>query len=241
METSRNCLLASLALPDLAPLARHFKRVALDHAAVLQEQDAPVESVYFPLSGVVSLLSVMQSGEAVESAIVGREGAIGLFADFGPWRACARAIVQAPGVAEAIALPQFRTVVSQSEPILRRMLRYKETLSAQTQQTAACNALHSVEQRMARWLLQMADRLDDHALPITQDTLSQMLGVRRTTVTLVAQKLQHDGVIRYRRGRIELANRSALQPLACECYQTCHRRLDALFSEAAPLKAPAHA
>jgi CRP-like cAMP-binding protein len=241
METNRNRLLSSLPAPDLTLLARHFKRVSLDHGAVLQEQEAPVEWVYFPLSGVVSLMSVMQSGEAVESAVVGREGAIGLFADFGPWHACARAIVQAPGVAESIALAQFRTVASQSEPIRRLMLRYKETLSAQTQQTVACNALHSVEQRMARWLLQMADRLDNHALPITQDTLSQMLGVRRTTVTLVAQKLQHDGMIRYRRGRIEVANRFALQMLACECFATCRRRLDALFSEAAPLKAPAHA
>jgi CRP-like cAMP-binding protein len=241
METNRNRLLSSLLAPDLALLARHFKRVSLDHGAVLQEQEAPVEWVYFPLSGAISLLSVMQSGEAVESAVVGREGALGLFADFGPWRACVRAIVQAPGIAECIPLTQLRTIVSQSEPIRRLMLRYKETLSAQAQQTAACNALHSVEQRMARWLLQMHDRLDDYALPITQDALSQMLGVRRTTVTLVAQKLQHDGVIRYRRGRIELANRSTLQTLACECYQTCRRRLDALFSEAAPLQALAHA
>jgi CRP-like cAMP-binding protein len=240
LETSRNRLLSSLPAFDSALLARHFRRVPLDHGAVLQEQEALVEWVYFPLSGAVSLLAVMQAGEAVETAVIGHEGAVGLFADFGPWRACIRAVVQAPGIAECIALPQFRTIVSQREPIHRLMFRYKETLLAQTQHSAACNALHSVEQRMARWLLQMADRLDDNALPVTQDTLSQMLGVRRTTVTLLAQKLQHDGLIRYRRGRVEVANRSALQALACECYATCRRRMDALFHEPAPVvKAPA--
>jgi CRP-like cAMP-binding protein len=238
MESSRNALLAALPLPELGLLARHFRRVSLDPAAVLQEQEAAVEWVYFPLSGAVSLLAVMQSGETIETAIIGREGAVGLFADFGPWRACTRAVVQAAGIADCIPLAQLRTIVSQSEPIRRLMLRYKETLSAQSHQTAACNALHSVEQRMARWLLQMADRLDDCALPITQDTLSQMLGVRRTTVTLVAQALQQNGTIRYRRGRIEVANRAALGALACECYATCRRRTDAVLAEAAPLKSP---
>jgi CRP-like cAMP-binding protein len=236
----RNRLLSSLSDPDLALLAHHFRRVPLDHGAVLQEHEAPVESVYFPLSGAVSLLAVMQAGEAVETAVIGHEGAVGLFADFGPWRAGIRAVVQAPGIAERIALPQFRTIVSQSEAIRWLMFRYKETLSTQTQQSAACNVLHSVEQRMARWLLQMADRLDDTTLPVTQDALSQMLGVRRTTVTLMAQKLQHEGLIRYRRGRVEVANRSALQALACECYATCRRRMDALFHEAArAVKVPA--
>src|SRR5580693_2663732 len=104
MEKSQNRLLASLAGPDLALLARQFRRVALDAGAILQEVEAEVEWVYFPLSGAVSLLAVTRGGEGVETAVVGREGAVGLFADFGPWRSCLRALVQAPGVAETIAL-----------------------------------------------------------------------------------------------------------------------------------------
>jgi CRP-like cAMP-binding protein len=224
---------------DLAVLAHHFRRVTLDHGALLQEQDAPVEHVYFPLSGAVSLLAVMQGGEGVQTAVVGREGAIGLFADFGSWRACTRAIVQAPGIAETIPLPHLRAAASQSEALRRTLLRYKETLSAQAQQTAGCNALHSVEERTARWLLQLADRIEHNELPVTQDTLSQMLGVRRTTVTLVAQKMQHDGLIRYRRGRIIITDRTTLQGLACECYATSRRRAEAPFEEAEPVRTTA--
>jgi CRP-like cAMP-binding protein len=239
MEKGRNRLLASLAPPDFTLLARHLKSVALDHGAVLHEQGAPVETVYFPLSGAVSLLAVMQSGEAVETSIVGNEGAIGLFAEFGPWQACTRATVQAPGAAESVPAAVFKIVASNNERIRRLMHRYKETLSAQTQQSVACNALHSVEERVARWLLQLADRIDNVELPITQDALSQMLGVRRTTVTLIAQKLQDDGIIRYRRGRIVVTDRAALQGLACECYATCRRRAEALFEEPDFVRAPA--
>jgi CRP-like cAMP-binding protein len=229
MDSRENRLLASLPAPDLALIARHLKRVPLDHAAVLQEEDAPVELVYFPLSGAVSLLVVMQDGDAVETAIIGHEGAVGLFADFGPWQAGTRAIVQAPGIAECIPAPLLNTIAGQSPEISRSLLRYKEALSAQVQQTAACNALHSVEQRMARWLLQALDRCDNAELPVTQDLLSQMLGVRRTTVTITARKFQYDGLIRYRRGRIVVVNPEALERLACECYGTCQRRLEAAF------------
>jgi len=239
MDRTRNRLLACLGPMDLALLAHQWRRTTLDHGAVLQEQDAPVEHVYFPLSGAVSLLAVMRGGEGVETAIVGREGAVGLFADFGPWRACDRAVVQAPGIADVVSLPQLRSAANQSEALRRTLLRYKETVSAQAQQAAACNALHSVEERTARWLLQLSDRIEHNELPVTQDTLSQMLGVRRTTVTLVAQKLQHDGLIRYRRGRIIITDRAALQALACECYATSRRRTEAPFEEADLLRTSA--
>jgi CRP-like cAMP-binding protein len=229
MGPSRNRLLASLPASDLSLIARHLKRIPLDHAAVLQEQDAPVELVYFPLSGAISLLTVMRDGDAVETAIIGREGAAGLVADFGPWLACTRAIVQAPGSAECIPAPLLKAIAGQSDETSRLLLRYKEALSAQVQQTAACNALHSVEERMARWLLQALDRCDSPELPVTQDFLSQMLGVRRTTVTIVARKFQYDGLIRYRRGRIVVVDRDALQKLACECYETCRHRSEAVL------------
>jgi CRP-like cAMP-binding protein len=231
--------LASLPAPDLALLARHLNRVHLEHGAVLQEPDCPVEEVYFPLMGAISLLAVMRDGHAVETAIIGREGAIGLFADFGPWRAATRAMVQAPGIAERLPRPIFEMVASQSEPVRRLMLRYKEIFAEHTHQTAACNGLHTVEQRMARWFLQMQDRIEDADLPVTQEMLAQMLGVRRTTVTLVAQNLQSDGLVHYRRGRVSINNPAGLRARACECYDTSFQRLQAFFGRLDIAKAPA--
>jgi CRP-like cAMP-binding protein len=221
-----NRLLSCLTAPDLALLSPALKRVALKQGSVLHEPDSSIETVYFPLSGAVSFLAVMKGGEAVELASVGREGAVGLSAHSGFWRARSRAIVQVPGLAKAIPSHVLRTAIGKSEHIRDLMVRYMETFLAQSQQLAACNALHSVEERLARWLLQLSDRIGTAELPVTQELISQMLGVRRTTVTLVAQKLQHDGLLRYRRARITIVNPAALHALACECYEalTADRR-----------------
>jgi CRP-like cAMP-binding protein len=227
MDASRNGLLASLPAPDLPLIKPHLKHVPLHPAAVLQGQEASVEHVYFPLSGAVSLLTVMEDGNAVETLIIGREGAIGLGADFGPWIACTRAVVLAHGVAECIPAAALEGVARKSQEIARMLLRYKEALCSQVHQIAACNALHSVEQRVARWLLQASGRSDDGEVLVTQEIISQMLGLRRTTVTIAARRFQRAGLIRHRRGHIAIANRAGLQKLACECYETCRRRLEA--------------
>jgi CRP-like cAMP-binding protein len=219
-----NRLLTALGASELALLAPHFKQVPLLHGAILHEPDSPSESIYFPLGGSVSLFVVMKAGEAVEVASVGREGAVGLSA-----HAHTKAIVQVPGFANAIPSRVLRAVKSQSEHIRDLMIRYKRTLSAQCQQIAACNALHTVEQRLARALLHMSDRIDTTELPVTQDILAQMLGVRRTTVTLVAQTLQRRGLIHCRRGRLSILKRDAVHEIACECYDAL-RQADALFS-----------
>lgn len=226
-----NRLLACLSAPDLALLTPHLRQVPLLHGAVLQEPERPVEWVYFPMSGAVSLLVVMKAGEAVEIATVGREGAIGLSAHSGPGRARTRAIVQVAGVAKAVAAPVLATTIGQSEDMRDVMVGYQGTLSAQSQRMAACNALHSVEERLARWLLQMSDRIEGAEIPITQDTLAHLLGVRRTTVTLVAHNLQGRGVIRYRRGHVVIASRRDLLALSCECYDAC-RQADELVQQA---------
>jgi CRP-like cAMP-binding protein len=150
-----NRLLARLAAPDFALLRPHFKQVSLLQGAVLQESETLIEWVYFPLSGVVSLVTVMKSGEAVEIASVGCDGAIGLSAHSGPWQAGARAIVQVPGIAKAIRAQLLGIAMGQNEHMRDVMIRYMEALWTQTRQIAACNALHSVEQRLARWPLQM--------------------------------------------------------------------------------------
>src|SRR5205823_7827115 len=169
---------------------------------VLQEQEARVGQVYFPLSGVVSLISVMQGGEVVETATIGREGAVGAFGGLGPWNAFSRAVVRLPGTAAAMSVAHFQAAVGQSDRIRNLILRYKETLLGQVQQTAACNALHPLEARLARWLVQAFDRTGDaRDLPLTQESIAQMLGARRTTVTFIARRLQDAGLISDRRGR----------------------------------------
>jgi CRP-like cAMP-binding protein len=205
--------------------------MSLPQGLVLQEQEALVEDVYFPSSGVISLISVMEGGEVVETATVGREGAVGAFGGLGPWRAFTRAVVQVPGAAAVISVARFQAAAGQSSRIRNLILRYKETLLAQVQQTAACNALHPLEARLARWLLQTLDRADDPALPLTQDLMARMLAVRRTTVTLIAGQLQEAGLISYRRGHLHVLDRSRLEETACECYGTIRRRTDAIFDD----------
>jgi CRP-like cAMP-binding protein len=224
-----NRLLASLARPDFALLVPYLKQVPLLQGAVLQEPKAPVELVCFPLSGAVSLCAVMKGGEAIEIASVGREGAVGLSIRPGPWHARSRAVVQVAGIAKAIPSQAIRAASAQSASIRDLIVTYEDSLSAQSRQLAACNALHSVEERLARWFLQLSDRIGSDELPVTQDTISQMLGVRRTTVTLVAQKFQQDGLISYRRARIHLVNPAGLRAIACECYDG--REQDALLDQ----------
>jgi CRP-like cAMP-binding protein len=165
---------------------------------------------------MISLLAVMSDGQGIETATVGSEGVVGAMSGFGIRRGFTRAVVQAPLVASRISCTQFQAAIQKSEANL--IVNYNELLLAQIQQTAACNALHATESRLARWLLQTRDRIDSDVLPLTQEFLSQMLGVRRTTVTLVARQLEQAGVIKNRRGRIIVMDRKGLEDMACECY-----------------------
>jgi CRP-like cAMP-binding protein len=219
-ECRANRLLAALEPADLKVLLPQFRVCALDPGAVLQEQGALVAHAYFLLNGVVSLVSVMEGGASAETVCVGREGAIGVFAGSGRWRSATRAVVQLPGTALSIPTAHLQTALSRRGHFKEIVLRYKEGLLAQAQQMSACNALHSLDARLARWLLQILDRVDGKFLLVTQEALSQTLGVRRTSVTLVAQNLQRKGLIRYRRGRIEIRSRQLLEAAACECYRT---------------------
>jgi CRP-like cAMP-binding protein len=216
----RNCLLESLPPAELDLLSRHLKRVSLDYQTVLHDQDSPAERIYFPLSGAIALLRAAQGGAAVMVATVGREGAVGFGPDLSPLHAGVRAVVQARGIAQSIAAPLFESLAQQNPEIRRLLHRSVATLSAQICQTAACNVLHSVEQRLASFLLQVAHRIEGNRIRGTQDVLSQMLGVRRTTITLVAGKFQQRGLVQYRRGQIELLDSGALEKVACECFAT---------------------
>jgi CRP-like cAMP-binding protein len=221
-----NRLLAALRPSDLSLLQPHLKQIMLEKGMRLQEQGDRVEQAYFPLSGTISLLAVMGDGQAIETAIVGREGTVGAISGLGPWHAASRAVVTVPGTAWVIATSRLQDAVRQNEHLRNILLHYKETLLAQVQQTAGCNALHNAEERLARRLLQTRDRIDSDRMPLTQDLLSQMLGLRRSTVTVVAGVLQTVGCIRYRRGYLEIIDRSALEQMACDCYDTIRQRTD---------------
>jgi CRP-like cAMP-binding protein len=237
-EKPENRLLASLEPVDLSLLTPHLRTGCFAKGAILQEQEATVAEVYFPLNGLVALVSVMDNGQIVESALVGREGAIGAFAGLGPWHAFTRAAVQISTTAAVIATPHFQAAVAKSERIRDLILRYKETLLGQVQQTAACNALHELEPRLARWLLQALDRTDEHELALTHDLIAQMLGARRSTVTVIANKFRDAGLIRYQRGCIVLLDRAGLEHAACECYRALRRRTEGVARPAEPAHAP---
>ena len=222
----RNRLLAALRPPEFLSLEPHLKETPLDQGSMLHEQGSQIERVYFPNSGMVSLLAVMEHGNAVETATIGREGAIGAMSGLGPRHAFTRAVVQMSGSAYQITTARFQEIVKKSAAIREVIVRHNEVLLAQVQQSAACNALHDAESRFCRWLLQSRDRSDSDIVPITQEFLAQMLGVRRTTVNLVAQSLQDSGLLRYRRGRIEIVDREALEERACECYRVVHREIE---------------
>jgi CRP-like cAMP-binding protein len=223
----RNQLLQSLPQADLDLLAPHLKDISLHQSEVLVEPGAPFEHVYFPHTAVISLLAVMRDGQTVETATVGRAGVIGGVAGFGQWRAFARVIVQMPGTVGRIPSSRFRAALRHSDRLTAVVLRCAQSIVLQIQQTAACNALHSVEQRLCRWLLLTQDYSDTNVIPLTQELLAQMLGVRRTSVTVAATKLQALGVIRYnQRGRIEIVDRKALERAVCECYEALRTRQD---------------
>jgi CRP-like cAMP-binding protein len=229
-DAGRNRLLTALDPDDLALLAPALRPVPMAPGAVLHEPDAPVEQVYFPLSGAISLLSVMRGGEVIETATVGREGAVGAFAGLGCGNAFSRAVVLLPGTAAMISVSRFQAAVGQGGGIRDLVFRHGETLLAQVQQTGACNALHPLEARFSRLLLEISDRADDPRLPLTQESIAQLLAARRSTITVIASRLQASDLIRYHRGRIEIIDRPRLAHVACECYGTIRRRTDEIFA-----------
>jgi CRP-like cAMP-binding protein len=226
---AHNLLLASLPPKDLALLVPHLKDVAIEQGVMLQEAGEPIELVFFPQSGMISLLAVMPAGNGIETATIGREGAVGALSGLGARTAVGRAVQQVAGISSRIAVSRFLSAVSESPGIRDLIIRYNDIQMSLVHQAAGCNALHPVEARLCRWLLQTRDRSDSDRLPLTQEFLSEMLGVHRTTVTMLARELHALGLIDYQRGKIEIINRSGLETKACECYATVRRKTDEIY------------
>jgi CRP-like cAMP-binding protein len=217
-----NRLLASLPPPTFAILERGLKQVSLPQGQIIYEPGAPVDTIYFPQSGLISLLVVTLDGTIVEATTVGREGAVGLHGALGRRLSFTRATTQIRGAFSTIRAQNFEQIMNGSTAVRDLISRYTEVLWAEAQQAAACNAVHSAAARICRWLLQAADRIGTDEVPLTQEYLAGMVGVRRTTVTLLAQALQEKGLIQYRRGHITILDRKRLEAAACECYRIMH-------------------
>src|ERR1700721_859958 len=215
-----NKLLALLPRVHFDRLLPHLSTVLLQQGIVLYESGDEVDQVYFPHSGMLSLLAVLRDGKAIETATVGREGVVGAMAGLGLYKSLVRVVVQMPMACSRSAASCFGTAVTASDVVRNRCIRYNEVLLSQARVTAACNALHLIEARFCRWLLQSADRAASDTVTLTQEFLAEMLGVRRTSVTEVASKVQNSGAITYSRGVIRILDRTALMRMSCECYET---------------------
>jgi CRP-like cAMP-binding protein len=224
----RNRLLATLRPQDHALLAPHLQVVLIGEGEILHLPGDKIEQVYFLHSGIVALMAVAEDGGAISTASIGREGAIGTIAGSGIVRAFTRALVQVPGAASRMPVARFRDALRKSEAISELMTRYHMAMMAQVQQTSLCNSLHDGLARLSRLLLLLDEQSGKEDISLTQDRLAGMLGLRRTSVTAAAQALQTKGLIRYRRGRIEILDHKKLKAAACECYDVMRRTFDQL-------------
>ena len=232
----RNGLLAALPPGDLARLRPRLRPVELPFDQTLYPADGAVDAALFPEGGMVSLLATLEGGEQVEVGVVGREGLIGLPLVFGDDRSLVEARVQMEGAALRIGAAAFRAAVEGSAALRGLLLRYALAFHAQVTLTAACNARHAIEQRLARWVLIAHDRADGDEFAMTHEFMAMMLGVRRPGVSLAAGVLQKAGLIHYVRGRMEVADRQGLEAASCECYHVTRREFSRLLggSGAAP-------
>jgi CRP-like cAMP-binding protein len=229
MPHKDNLLLASLSPGDLAALHPHLKLVHFDQEQVLFEAGDSIGATYFPTSAVISIVVILSGGQAVEAAMVGRDGVVGASAALDGAVSLSRAVIQLSGEAMVCSLAGLRSAAMQSQPLLALLIRHEQTLYAQAQQSTACMAAHHVDARLCRWLLRSRDLSRSDTLLFTQEFLAEMLGVSRTSVTVVAHTLQQAGIIKYARGKIQIIDLEGLQEAACECYETVRSQYQGLL------------
>jgi CRP-like cAMP-binding protein len=221
----RNRVLKLLAPTELERLSPALEPVRLEFKEALYEQDTPITHLYFLDSGVVSMVTD-SDGQTVETGTVGREGMVGLSAFFGMPNANGRTFCQIPGEGHRLSAEDFHAEMGRGSSLERILLRYANALMSMLSRGAACNAAHSLEQRMCRWLLMTHDRVDTDDFPLTQEFLALMLGVRRPTVSLAGSVLQRAGLIKYSRGRIAILDRKGLEQSSCECYAVVRKHFE---------------
>jgi CRP-like cAMP-binding protein len=225
-----NRLLGALETASRKRIDPHLEPIEPKLGVVVCEAGGLLNHAYFPEGAVLSLLTVLENGSAIETANIGREGAFGLFAAMYSRVSFNRCLVQLEGSIVRCPIELLQSEFKRSEHVRDLFVSYSETLLSQVQQTVACNALHTTEERICRWLLMMHDRAEGEALPYTHEFLSHMLGANRKSVTVAAQSLQKAGLISYYRGTIKVLDRPGLERASCECYGIVKERFDAFLS-----------
>jgi CRP-like cAMP-binding protein len=228
---NQNHLLAALPTAEFERLVAHLELVAMPLGRILYEPGEQMRHAYFPVTAIVSLHYVMESGASAETAGVGNEGVVGISLFMGGDTTPSSAVVQTSGHAYQLDSRLLKKEFIRAGPLQRLLLRYTQALITQIAQTAACNRHHSLEQQLCRWLLLTLDRASSHELTMTQELVARMLGVRREGVTEAVGKLQRAGFIRYRRGHIAVLDPSGLETRACECYAMVKKELSRLLSD----------
>jgi CRP-like cAMP-binding protein len=229
ISPKQNHLLAALPAADYERLLSALEPISLPLGLVLYESGGILDYVYFPTDSIVSLLYVMVDGASAEIAVTGREGLVGIALFMGGETTPSRAVVQSAGQGYRLKAASLKKEFDNGGALQHLALRYTQALITQMAQTAVCNRHHSVEQQLCRWLLLSLDRLPSNELTMTQELIANMLGVRREGVTEAAGRLQAAGLIRYRRGHIEVLDRPMLEARVCECYAVVKKEYDRLL------------
>jgi CRP-like cAMP-binding protein len=221
----RNRLLLALPSANLKRIAPELEQIRCQSGQVLMDADGSLDHIYFPDSGVVSIVAVYADGSMIEMATIGREGCTGFQAVFGAKKSSVRLFVQIPGSAAKMSRPAFARAMKTMPSFRVLMLAYVQAFLEQVMVSVACNGAHSLKERLARWLLMMRDRSDDDTLPVTQNLPAEMLGVQRPTITNAAEELERAGLIKRGRQQVTLLDRQGLMKASCECYELVRERV----------------
>jgi CRP-like cAMP-binding protein len=224
-----NKLLALLPWDEYQRILTRVQLVPFEFKKILYEPGHPIRHAYFPQEGVVSMITVMEDGDGIEVATIGNEGMVGLPIFFGDAQTSCRFIVQVPGNGLRMSPDVLHEETRGDTPLRKLLLLYQSAFIKQISQSVACNGLHNVLQRCCRWLLMCHDRVEADVFPMTHEFLSQMLGVRRSSVSEVLHPLQEKGWIRNGRGKITIVNRAELEADSCECYRSVNDEFERLF------------
>jgi CRP-like cAMP-binding protein len=225
-----NRLLLALSREDLDPLRRHLEPVPLTHKLILSSSNTPIDCVYFPQEGMVSLVQPLENGAMIEVGMIGNEGFVGVPVLLGADTSPLEAMVQIPGSALRMRASVFREEAGRRTALLGLLLRYVQALHIQVTLSAACNGRHSLPERLARWLLTARDRATSDQLPLSHEFLSMMLGVRRAGVTVAVGTLKAAGLIHNTHGQVTILDRQGLEGACCECYHTVRNEYQRLVA-----------
>jgi CRP-like cAMP-binding protein len=224
-QQEQNRILRDLPEKEYRSIAAHLEPVDLPHGKIIYDVDQPIDYVYFPYGAMISLVTLMEDGKIVEVGLVGRDGMTGIVALMGQPTSPDRAIVQIPDGGVRVRFEVIKEEFEKAGSFQRSLLRYGYTLMRQVSQTAACNATHTADERLSRWLLMCQDRVQSDDLNLTQEFIAEMLGTRRATVNVAASNLQSAGLIRYNRGQIRITDRAGMIAFSCECYEALNKAI----------------